>query len=95
MREEPMKALSIRAPWWWAILHGKPVLSMNDAGFGARLITKGQHFDVYNGLNFVVTVQALAVTRNGSVAVKTVARINPGYIARVMERIKRTWAWKC
>lgn len=20
-----MKALSIRAPWWWAILHGKPV----------------------------------------------------------------------
>jgi hypothetical protein len=20
-----MKALSVRAPWWWAILHGKPV----------------------------------------------------------------------
>ena len=20
-----MKALSVRAPWWWAILHGKPI----------------------------------------------------------------------
>jgi hypothetical protein len=62
------------------------ILYMNDADFGARLITKGQHFDVYNGLNFVVTVQALAVTKNGptqSVAVNTVAGINPGYIARV------------
>lgn len=24
-----MKALSIRAPWWWAILHGKPVENRN------------------------------------------------------------------
>lgn len=24
-----MKALSVRAPWWWAILHGKPVENRN------------------------------------------------------------------
>ena len=24
-----MKALSIRAPWWWAILHGKPVENLD------------------------------------------------------------------
>jgi hypothetical protein len=24
-KERHVKALSVRAPWWWAILHGKPV----------------------------------------------------------------------
>ena len=24
-----MKALSVRAPWWWAILHGKPIENRN------------------------------------------------------------------
>jgi hypothetical protein len=24
-KENSVKALSVRAPWWWAILHGKPV----------------------------------------------------------------------
>jgi len=62
------------------------ILTFNDLDFGARLITKGQHFDVYNGLNFVVTCLAKAVTKNGptqTVAVDTVAGIAGGYIARV------------
>ena len=41
------------------------ILTMDDTSFGARLITKGQHFDIYNGLNLVTTVQASAVTKNG------------------------------
>lgn len=62
------------------------ILTFNDADFGARLITKGQHFDVYNGLNLVTTCQALAVTKNGptqTVAVDTTTSIVAGYVARV------------
>lgn len=62
------------------------ILTFNDQDYGARLITKGQHFDVYNGLTLVTTCHALAVTKNGptqTVAVDTTTNINAGYIARV------------
>ncbi|HEY1808853.1 MAG TPA: hypothetical protein VGG42_09840 [Acidobacteriaceae bacterium] len=73
-----------------AVDAGNWILTMNDADFGARLITKGQHFDVYNGLNFVTTVKAAAVTKNGPTQtvsldnqVGNINAIAAGYIARV------------